>query len=549
MRNSNNKPTRRSARRSARSSADRNVQGASSYSRSAQQGGRPDTRSFSRSNYGSGDTVRPARTRSGRTASSYSRSASSASWRDEALEQNSANPYSRHAGGGHRYVDAQHQRKKKSKRKRIALVAFALVAVLAFAGVGAAWAYLTQLDSAMHEGLNDDALDSLAVTDSPTDPFYMLLIGVDKSEAREAEGGWGNYRTDSIILARVDPQDKTVTMISVPRDTRVNIEGYGEQKINAAYAFGGPALAIDTVSELAGVEINHYAEVDFEGFQHVVDALGGVEVDVPMEINDDMAGGYVPAGQQTLNGEQALILCRSRHAYDAYGDGDSMRAANQRLVLSAIMHKVMNSDVATLTNTVSTLSEYVTTDFSAASIVGLAQSMIGIDVDKNVYTAAVPTESSYENDIWWEVLQEDQWREMMERVDQGLPPTEETIIDEATGVTLSSAGDGGSASGDSSGGDGSASLSGVKISVKNGAGISGVAADAASRLTPLGAIAETGNADDSNYQETLIIYDDDSQQAQAQAIADALGCGKVQKNTGVYSYSGDFLVVVGADWS
>lgn len=545
MRNSNNKPTRRSARRSARSSSDRNVQGASSYSRSAQQGGRPDTRSFSRSNYGSGDTVRPVRTSSGKTASSYSRSAS---WRDESLEQNSNNPYSRHAGGGRGYVDAQHQRKKKSKRKRIALVAFALVAVLAFAGVGAAWAYLTQLDSAMHEGLNEDALNSLAVTDSPTDPFYMLLIGVDKSEAREAEGGWGNYRTDSIILARIDPQDKTVSMISIPRDTRVEIEGYGEQKINAAYAFGGPALAIDTVSELAGVEINHYAEVDFEGFQHVVDALGGVEVDVPMEINDDMAGGYVPAGKQTLNGEQALILCRSRHAYDNYGNGDAMRAANQRMVLSAIMQKVMSSDVATMTNTVGTLSEYITTDFSVASIVGLAQSMVGIDVAKNVYTAGLPTTSVYENDLWWEVVDEDAWREMMERVDQGLSPTEESIVDEATGVTLSSSGDGGSSSGSSGGGE-SASLSGVKISVKNGAGISGVAADAASRLTPLGAIAETGNADDSNYQETLIIYDDASQEAQAQAIADALGCGKVQKNTGVYAYSGDFLVVVGADWS
>ena len=338
-------------------------------------------------------------------------------------------------------------------------------------------------------------------------------------------------------------------MISIPRDTRVNIDGYGENKINAAYFYGGPSLAIKTVSEFAGVEINHYAEVDFEGFQHVVDALGGVEVNVPMEINDDMAGGYVPAGEQTLNGEQAIILCRSRHAYDAYGAGDNMRAANQRMVLSAIMHKVMSSDIATMTNTVSTLSQYVTTDFSVASIVGLAQSMIGIDVDQNVYTAAVPTESVYGNNIWWEVVKDDEWRTMMERVEQGLSPTEETVVDQATGVTLSSAGNGGTGSGSSGGDSSDVSLSGVTISVKNGAGIAGCAADAASRLTPLGAIAETGNADDSNYQKTLIIYDDASQEAQAQAIADALGCGTIQRNTGTYSYSGDFLVVVGADWS
>lgn len=546
MRNSSKKPTRRSARRDARSSASQQgAVGSSNHSRS-RQGSNVDARSFSRSQYGSGDTVRPVRTSSGKTASSYS---TRASWRDESLGPEPSNPYSRRAGGGHGYVDAQRQRKKKTKRKRVVLVALALVAVLAFAGVGAAWAYLTQLDSAMHDGLSDDVMNSLAVTDSASDPFYMLLIGVDKSEAREAEGGWGGYRTDSMILTRVDPQKKTVSMISIPRDTRVNIDGYGENKINAAYFYGGPSLAIQTVSELAGVEINHYAEVDFEGFQHVVDALGGIDVNVPMEINDELAGGYVPAGEQTLNGEQALILCRSRHAYDAYGAGDDMRAANQRMVLSAIMNKVMNSDVATMTNTVSTLSQYVTTDFSVASIVGLAQSMMGIDVDNSVYTAAVPTESVYENDIWWEVVDEDAWRTMMERVEQGLSPTEETVVDQATGVTLSTAGDGGTSSGSSSSGSSNTSLSGVKISVKNGAGISGCAADAASRLTPLGAIAETGNADDSNYQKTLIIYDDASQKAQAEAIADALGCGTVQQNTGMYVYSGDFLVVVGADWS
>ena len=198
----------------------------------------------------------------------------------------------------------------------------------------------------------------------------MLLIGADKSEDREASGEYGGaYRTDSMILARVDPKEKEVTLISIPRDTRINLPGYGEQKINAAYAFGAASLAVDTVSDLADVPISHYAEIDFDGFKAVVDALGGIEVDVPMEINDDMAGGHVDAGLQTLNGEQALILCRSRHNYDDIGNGDAIRAANQRLVLSAIMEKAMNSDVATITNTVSTLAEYVTTDYSVTGLV------------------------------------------------------------------------------------------------------------------------------------------------------------------------------------
>lgn len=117
----------------------------------------------------------------------------------------------------------------------------------------------------------------------------------------------------------------------------------------------------------------------------------------------------------------------------------------------------MNSDVATITNTVSTLAEYVTTDYSVTGLIGLAQAMIGMDVSNNVYTAAVPTTSVYENDIWWEEVDVSAWEEMMDRVKQGLSPTEETQIDEATGATMSSAGGGGSGNTDSSAGSSSSS--------------------------------------------------------------------------------------------
>ena len=95
----------------------------------------------------------------------------------------------------------------------------------------------------------------------------------------------------------------------------------------------------------------------------------------------------------------------------------------------------------------------------------------------------------------------------------------------------------------------SASLSGVHISVKNGSGIAGCANEAAAKLTPDGAIVETGNADDFNYSQTLIIYEDSSQSEEAQKIADLLGVGQVKQNDGTYAFSGDFLVVVGSDWS
>lgn len=552
---SNNKPTKRSAH--PRKSMKRINQASQSASRTPRK--QQSVRSYDRSSYGHQGGSSSSQSRrnpvgaEAYSASNYGSSTHRSTGGYVPVTPAGANQRYAQNAKSREFVRQQHERKKKSKRKRIALISLAVVCVLMLGGIGAAWAYITQVDSSLRDDLDADLLNSLAVTDSPSDPFYMLLIGADKSEDRDASGEFGgSYRTDSMILARVDPQEKEVTLISVPRDTRVNIPGHGEQKINAAYAFGGASLAVDTVSELAGVPISHYAEIDFDGFKAVVDALGGVEVDVPMEINDDMAGGHVDAGLQTLNGEQALILCRSRHNYDDIGNGDAIRAANQRLVLSAIMKKVMNSDVATITNTVSTLAEYVTTDYSVTGLIGLAQSMMGIDVSNNVYTAAVPTTSVYEDNLWWEVLDEAAWEEMMNRVKQGLSPTEETQIDEASGATMSSAGSGGSANADgtssSSNSSSNASLSGVHISVKNGSGISGCANEAAAKLTPDGAIIETGNADDFNYSQTIIVYENSSQSEQAQKIADLLGVGQVKQNDGTYAFSGDFLVVVGSDW-
>ena len=132
----------------------------------------------------------------------------------------------------------------------------------------------------------------------------MLLIGIDRSEYREETNEYdGAYRSDTLILTRVDPKNKKVTLVSIYRDTYVNIEGHGPGKINAAYAFGGAQLAISTVSKFAGVPISHYAIVDFDGLEAVVDSVGGIDVNVPRDIDDDRAGGSLSAGQQTLDGE------------------------------------------------------------------------------------------------------------------------------------------------------------------------------------------------------------------------------------------------------
>jgi hypothetical protein len=301
------------------------------------------------------------------------------------------------------------------------------------------------------------------------------------------------------------------------------------------------------------VPISHYAEINFDGFEEIVDALGGVEVDVPMEIDDSRAGGHLDAGLQTLSGEQALILCRSRHAYDNYGDGDVYRAANQRLVLSAIAEKILSSDIATMANTITTLSQYVTTDFKVADIISLATSMKDIDPSNDIYSAMEPTEGVYINDTWYEQLQEDAWETMMERVREGLPPTEEDEVDEATGVTLANAGDGvGSTSDASSGVSGTSTTTTQRsgtVTIKNGNGVDGVGQEALDRISSLGYTADASNANSFDYSETVVVYNTSDQKSAAQEIVSALGCGRAVQNTNdEYSFDGDFLILIGADW-
>lgn len=450
------------------------------------------------------------------------------------------------------HLREQQLKQKKEKRKKRGLIALLVVLILLLGTAGVAFAYMVQINSNMQENVDEDLLGALTVTDSPSDPFYMLLLGVDKSEEREGSNEYGgSYRSDSMILCRIDPKEKTATMVSIPRDTKVTIPGHGTQKINAAYAFGGPAGAINAVESVCGVEINHYAEIDFDGFAAVVDAVGGVEVDVAMEI-DDSYTGHIDAGKQVLNGEQALILCRSRHAYDKYAtDGDSIRAAYQRTVISAVVKKMLSGDIIAATNAVNAASQYITTDFDVAAILGLAQNMLGIDVDKDIYTAQLPTVSSYENDVWYEIIQTSAWQTMMNRIESGLSPTEEDVVDLATGVKTANSGSGGdtnASSSASSSSDSSVSLSGKTISIKNGCGISGVAAEAADKLKSTGATMSTGNADSNDYEKTLILYNDSSNAAKAEEIAKILGKGTAKQNPGNYAFNSDFLIVIGADW-
>lgn len=160
-----------------------------------------------------------------------------------------------------------------------------------------------------------------------------------------------------------------------------------------------------------------------------------------------------------------------------------------------------------------------------------------------------PTTSSYIDGVWYEINNVEQWKAMMARVDQGLPPTEGDIVDEVSGTILASTGSGQlvNESGDLSGGGASQKRSGT-VAVRNGNGITGAGSQAAERVQSLGYKVESGNADSFDYPQTLVVYEQGGKADRAQEIVDALGVGKAMVNDGSYVINADFLVVLGADW-
>ncbi|SBS72625.1 Cell envelope-related transcriptional attenuator [uncultured Mycobacterium sp.] len=196
----------------------------------------------------------------------------------------------------------------------------------------------------------DSSLRRVAVFDYAGRPAAgagttWLLVGSDsragltpEQQADLATGGdLGNGRTDTILVVHIPAlgSNAPTTMVSIPRDSYVDIPGHGKDKINAAFAQGGAPLLAQTVEQATGLHLDHYAEVGFDGFAVVVDALGGVQVCPADPIDDPLAGINVPAGCQTLDGRNALGYVRSR----ATPRADLDRMVHQREFMAAVMHK------------------------------------------------------------------------------------------------------------------------------------------------------------------------------------------------------------------
>jgi LCP family protein required for cell wall assembly len=163
--------------------------------------------------------------------------------------------------------------------------------------------------------------------------------GLTRKEERKLHTGVaiGGQRSDTIMLLHIPANGGRPVLVSLPRDSYVPIPGYGWNKINAAYSFGGPKLLAKTVQNVTGLQIQHYMGIGFGGLVNVVNAVGGVEMCLPHRIHDQASGLRLKKGCQTLNGGQALSFVRDRHTFATQ---DLQRVQDQRLFLGALLRKV-----------------------------------------------------------------------------------------------------------------------------------------------------------------------------------------------------------------
>lgn len=369
----------------------------------------------------------------------------------------------------------------------------------------------------------------------------ILLLGIDRRP-----GETGPWRTDTMLLASVDPASNSASMLSIPRDLWVPIPGYEENRINMAhyvgdakkYPGGGPALSKKTVQYNFGVPVNYYVRVDFDGFRKIIDAIGGIDIDVAEEIIDDTYPDeyygydplYIAAGRQHMDGDLALKYARTRH-----GSSDFDRAKRQQQVLLALRDKALQLNLLPkLPELMVLLADTVETDLQPNEILNLAQ--IGWNIDRDNVRSAVIDQTMtlrHVTPTGADVLlpKRDQIRPLIDEMFSSKPvevPVKVTVqVAEPDRMTADAA----------------------KISVLNGTANETLAEEVAKYLRAKGYnIVETGRSDRTDYTKTIIV-DYSGKTFTLEKLSEDVGVPLKEVRSNPSLQSGvDIRVILGADF-
>ncbi|KEO84041.1 LCP family protein [Tumebacillus flagellatus] len=262
--------------------------------------------------------------------------------------------------------------KRKIKWGRLFLILFLLVFVIGLTGMAAYGWYLER------KVVQSDAA---VVPIAQGKPVNVLIIGVDRDPKSGEAQRRQNFNTDTLILAHIDPAKHQASMLSIPRDTRVQLPT-GMEKINAAYAIGGMDRLKKTVTDLTGLPVDRYLMIDFQGFVKMIDAVGGLDFNVDKPIYDPEGTVSLQPGNQHLNGQQALAVVRFRHEEL----GDIARVQRQQLFLEALTAKMKDASLLDWTKALRGMSDSLTTDMAINDMGQLAYSMHGDGAKVSAYT-------------------------------------------------------------------------------------------------------------------------------------------------------------------
>ena len=310
--------------------------------------------------------------------------------------------------------------KKVSKFKKLPLYARILIIVfvcifgLAAAGGGVFYWYINKANKTMNSMTSSEIENILTPVKSIEEPVSILVLGRDSRDPTNDSG-----RADTIMLLYLDPGQKQAALLSIPRDTLVDIPGYGQDKINAAYAFGGEELMIKTVSNFLNAKINHFVTIDFDGFVKLVDALGGVDITIERPLTDPKTGANFSAGNHHLTGEQALAYSRSRSTELA----DIGRIQRQQYLFKGLVDQKLNAQyLGKIPDYFNILVENTKTDLDLLTILRYAKASLSFGTG-NFETAIVPTHAEWiENKtISVQIPDLDEARAMWERILVGDP--------------------------------------------------------------------------------------------------------------------------------
>ncbi|WP_026485956.1 LCP family protein [Caldanaerobius polysaccharolyticus] len=315
----------------------------------------------------------------------------------------------------------------------------------------------------------------------------IVILGVDHA-SKDDKG-----RSDTLIFMSYDPSTKRASLISIPRDTRVYLDKYGYQKINAAYAFYGPERSAQEVSKILGVPVDYYVLIDFQGFKKLVDDLGGIDFDVPVNMNyDDPAQNlhiHLKKGMQHLNGEQALGLVRYRYGY---ADADLGRIKTQQKFLKVLFDKIVSPSSIFKAGSLYDLAvHYVKTDMPTVTILSYIDDLFKVNKD-DIKMETLPGEPQYIGGISYFIYDEAKTREMVANLNK--PQTDNAIASDTSQLNPAT----------------------IKVEVLNGGGITGAATRVAGMLEEYGYdVINIANAKDMNHVTTQIIN-----RTQNKAVAD-----------------------------